>query len=130
MRSLGRKKRFKIAIMFLGRRWCSREESPKWICESRCRQVVFVYMYLWDFLALKPFHDYSCLCSVCILPQSAFYSQSAVCILHAVCILPLVCSLQSAVRSLHFTLTAFYFTIWWLDDLKRIEKIIPENAFE
>ena len=44
--------------------------------------------------------------------QPAFYSQSAVCILHSVCILPLVrslqsavCSPQSAVRSLHFTLT-------------------------
>ena len=37
--------------------------------------------------------------------QPAFYSQSAVCILHSVCILPLVRSLQSAVRSLHFTLT-------------------------
>ena len=56
-------------------------------------------MYLRDFLALKPFHDYS-LCSVCILPQPAFYSQSAV------CILPLVRNLQSAVRSLRFTLTA------------------------
>ena len=52
-----------------------------------------------------PFHDYS-LCSVCILPQPAFYSQSAVGILHTVCILPLVHSLQSAVRSLRFTLTA------------------------
>ena len=31
--------------------------------------------------------------------------QSAVCILHSVCILPLVRSLQSAVRSLRFTLT-------------------------
>ena len=85
--------------MFLGRRRRSREESPKWICESRCCQVVFVYMYLRDVFALKPFHDYS-LCSVCILPQPAFYSQSAVCILHAVCILPLVRNLQSAVRSL------------------------------
>ena len=56
-------------------------------------------MYLRDFLALKPFHDYS-LCSVCILPQPAFYSQSAVCILHAVCILPLIRNLHSAVRSL------------------------------
>ena len=55
-------------------------------------------MYLRDFLAREPFHDYN-LCSVCILPQPAFYSQSAVCILHAVCILPLVRSLQSAVRS-------------------------------
>ena len=33
------KKRFKIAIMFLGRRRRSREESPEWICESRCLQV-------------------------------------------------------------------------------------------
>ena len=93
-------KRFKIAIMFLGRRRRSRGESPEWICESRCRQVVFVYMYLRDFLALKPFHDYS-LCLVCILPQPAFYSQSAVCILHTICILPLVCSLQSPVCVLH-----------------------------
>ena len=62
-------------------------------------------MYLRDCFALKPFRDYS-LCSVCILPQPAFYSQSAVCILHTVCILPLVRSLQSAVRSLRFTLTA------------------------
>ena len=66
-------------------------------------------MYLRDFLALKPFHDYS-LCSVCILPQPAFYSQSAVCILHTVCILPLVHSLQSTVRSLHFTLTGYNIT--------------------
>ena len=61
-------------------------------------------MYLRGFFALKPLHDYS-LCSICILPQPAFYSQSAVCILHTVCILPLVRSLQSAVRSLRFTLT-------------------------
>ena len=33
------KKRFKIAIMVLGRRRRSREESPEWICESRCLQV-------------------------------------------------------------------------------------------
>ena len=63
-------------------------------------------MYLQDCFALKRFHDYS-LCSVSILPQPAFYSQSAVFILHAVCILPLVRSLQSAVRSLRFTLTNF-----------------------
>ena len=43
---------------------------------------------------------YSAFCT-----QRAFYSQSAVCILHSVCILPLVRSLQSAVRSLRFTLT-------------------------
>ena len=65
-------------------------------------------MYLRDFLALKPFHDCS-LCSVCILPQPVFYSQSAVCILHTVFILPLVRSLQSesAVRSLPLTLTGY-----------------------
>ena len=61
-------------------------------------------MYLRDCFALKPFRDYS-LCSVCILPQPAFYSESAVCIKHFICILPLVRSLQSAVRSLRFTLT-------------------------
>ena len=43
--------------------------------------------------------------------QSAFYSQSAVCILHSVCILRLVRSLQSAVRSLRFTLTGFFKTL-------------------
>ena len=31
--------RFYIAILFLGRRRRSREESPEWICESRCLQV-------------------------------------------------------------------------------------------
>ena len=61
-------------------------------------------MYLRDCFALKPFRDYS-LCSVCILPQPAVYSQSVVCILHSVFILPLVRSLQSAVRILRFTLT-------------------------
>ena len=76
---------------------------------------MFVYIYFCGILfAHKPFRDYS-LCSVCILPQPAFYSQSVVCILHSVCILPLVRSLQSAVcvlllvcglhftHSLHFT---------------------------
>ena len=50
----------------------------------------------------KVYSLYSAFCT-----QPAFYSQSAVCILHSVCILPLVHSLQSAVRSLRFTLTAF-----------------------
>ena len=63
-------------------------------------------MYLRDCCALKPFCDYS-LCSVSTLPQPAFYSESAVCILHTVCILPLVRSLQSAVCSLRFTLTMY-----------------------
>ena len=70
-----------------------------------CRQVsVCLHVFCGILFALKPFRDYS-LCSVCILPQPAFYSQSAVCILHSVCILPLVRSLQSAVRSMRLTLT-------------------------
>ena len=48
----------------------------------------------------KVYSLYSAFCT-----QPAFYSQSAVCILHSVCSLPLVRSLQSAVRSLCFTLT-------------------------
>jgi len=73
-----------------------------------CRQVsVCLRVFCGILFALKPFRDYS-LCSVCILPQSAFYSQSAVCILHSVCLLPLVRSLQSAVRSLRFTVTGLF----------------------
>ena len=73
--------------------------------EDICRQVsVCLCVFCGILFALKPFRDYS-LCSVCILPQPAFYSQSVVSILHTVCILPLVRSLQSAVRSLRFTLT-------------------------
>ena len=64
-----------------------------------CRHVsVCLPVFCGISFALKPFRDYS-LCSACILPQPAFYSQSVVCILHSVCILPLVRSLQSAVRS-------------------------------
>ena len=48
----------------------------------------------------------SAFCSVCILPQPAFYSQSSV------CILPLVCSLQSTVYVLHW-LFLKYFKCWW-----------------
>ena len=64
-----------------------------------CRQAsVCLHVFCGILFALKPFYDYS-------LCQSAFYSQSVVCILHSVCILPLVRSLQSVVRSLRFTLT-------------------------
>ena len=64
-----------------------------------CRQVsVCLHVFCGILFALKPFRDYS-LCSVYILPQPAFYSQSVV------CILLLVHSLQSTVRSLGFTLT-------------------------
>ena len=48
----------------------------------------------------KVYSLYSAFCT-----QPAFYSQPAVCILHSACILPLVRSMQSAVRSLRFTLT-------------------------
>ena len=74
-------------------------EKNEWICESRYTSSSKC-LFCGILFALKPFRDYS-LCSVCNLPQPAFYSQSVVCILHAVCILPLVRSLQSAaVRSL------------------------------
>ena len=104
---LGRKKKgSRLRLCF----WVVHEvpEKNEWICESRYMSSsikVFVYMYFAGlYLPLKPFCDYS-LYSVCILPQPAFYSQSVVCILDSVCILPLVRSLQSAVRSLRFTLT-------------------------
>ena len=103
-------KKFKIAIMFSGRRRRSRQERNR-LVKADVTQVI-VYMYFRDFFALKPLRYYS-LCSVCILPrvcsphsafctQPAFYSQSAVCILHSVCILPLVRSLHSAVCVLHW----------------------------
>ena len=69
-------KTLKIAItsMFSRRRRRSRARK-EWICERRCQVSVsgVVYMYFGDCFALKPFRDYS-LCSVCILPQPAFYS--------------------------------------------------------
>ena len=52
----------------------------------------------------KVYSLYSAFCT-----HPAFYSQSAVCILHSVCNLPLVRSLQSAVRSLRFTLTDLFY---------------------
>ena len=71
-----------------------------------CRQVsVCLRVFCGILFAFKPFRDYS-LCSVCILPQPAFYSQSAV------CILPLV-------RSLHFTLTEY--TMYLLSKWKKIQ---------
>ena len=53
-----------------------------------------------SYLEKKEYSLHSAFCT-----QLAFYSQSTVCILHSLCILPLVRSLQSAVRSLRFTLT-------------------------
>ena len=76
VRSPERKKWLKIAItsMFLRRRRRCRARK-EWICERRCQVSVsgVVYMYFRDCFALKPFRDNS-LCSVCILPQPAFYS--------------------------------------------------------
>ena len=104
MRSLERKKRLKIAItrMFSRRRRRSRARK-EWICERRCQVSVsgVVYMYFRDFSALKPFRDYS-LCSVCILPQSTFYSQSAFYTQSAFYPWSAVCSLHFT-HSLHFT---------------------------
>ena len=55
-----------------------------------CRQVsVCLRVFCGILFALKLFRDYS-LCSVCILPQPAFYSQSVVFISHSVSSLPLV----------------------------------------
>ena len=73
-------KRFKIAIICF---WVVDIVLEKKVLNRFVKadvvKYVFVYMYLRrDFLTLKPFHNYS-LCSVCILPQPAFYSQSAVC---------------------------------------------------
>ena len=84
---LGREKRFKIAIMFLGRRRRSREESPECICESRCRQVsvrldVFAGVFgPWTLLRLQ-------------LMLGLHFTP--------VCVLLLVCSLHFT-HSLHFT---------------------------
>ena len=61
-----------------------------------CRPVsVCLRVFCEILFALKPFRDYS-LCSVCILPQSAFYSPSAFYPWSS------VCSPQSAVFVLHW----------------------------
>ena len=98
--SLGRKKSVQDYDCVFGSS-TTFQRRKEWICESRCRQVsVRLHMFA-GFFALKPFHDYSS-CSVCILPQLAFYSQSTVCSLHSLHFTP---GPQSAVRNLHFTLT-------------------------
>ena len=60
-----------------------------------------------SYLKKKEYSLHSAFCT-----QPAFYSQSAVCILHSLCILPLVRSLQSAVRTLRFTLTGSVLSLW------------------
>ena len=94
-------------MLFLSSRRRSREErngfvKEVYVVKYQGEVSVCLRVFAGSF-ALKPFRDYS-LCSVCILPQPAFYNQSAVCIVHLVCVLPLVCSLQSAVCVLHWPL--------------------------
>ena len=96
---LGRKKKVQDCDYFFGSSTKFQRGMTGFLKADICRQVsVCLRVFCGILFALKPFRDYS-LCSVCILPQPAFYSQSVVCILHSVCILPLVRSLQSAVCS-------------------------------
>ena len=105
--ALGRKKKVQDCDYVFGSSTKFQRRMNGFVKADTCRQLsVCFHVFCGILFALKPFCDYS-LCSVCILPQPAFYSQSAVCILHTVCILPLVRSLQSAVRSLRFTLTMY-----------------------
>ena len=104
---LGRKKKVQDCDYVFGSSTKFQRRMNGFVKADICRQVsVCLHAFCGILFALKPFRDYS-LCSVCILPQPAFYSHFVVCILHSVCILPLVRSLQSAVRSLPFTLTVF-----------------------
>ena len=81
-----------MAIMFLSRRQRSREEGNG-IVKADFVKEVFVYMHLRDFCCPLTL---SRLQSVCILPQPAFYFQSAVCAFYTVCILPPVRSPKSS----------------------------------
>ena len=102
---LGRKKKVQDCDYVFGSSTRFQRRMNGFVKADICRQVsVCLHVFCGILFALKPFCDYS-LCSVCILPQPAFYSQSVVCILHSVCILALVRSLQSAVRTLPFTVT-------------------------
>ena len=96
---LGRKKKVQDRDYVFGSSTKLQRRMNAFVKADICRQVsVCLHVFCGISFALKPFCDYS-LCSVCILLQPAFYSQSVVCISHSVCILPLVCSLQSTVRS-------------------------------
>jgi len=96
---LGRKKKVQDCDYVFGSSTKFQRRMNGFVKADICRQVsVCLHVFCGILFALKPFCDYN-LCSVCILPQPAFYSQSVVCILHSVCILLLVRSLQSAVRS-------------------------------
>ena len=96
-----RKKRFKIVILYFHVVYNFPEKKGMDLWKQMSSSFKCSFIYIAGFFALKPFHNYS-LCLVCILPQPAFYSQSAVFILHTVCIIPLVRSLQSTVCILHW----------------------------
>ena len=88
---LGRKKKVQDCDYAFGSSTKFQRRMNGFVKADICRQVsVCLHVFCGILFALKPFCDYS-LCSVCILPQPAFYSQSVV------CILPLVRSPQSAV---------------------------------
>ena len=94
---LGRKKKVQDCDYVFGSSTKFQRRMNGFVKADICRQVsVCLHVFCGILFALKPFCHYS-LCSVCILPQPAFYSQSVVCILHSVWILPP--GLQSAVRS-------------------------------
>ena len=87
---LGRKKKVQDCHYVFGSSAKFQRRMNGFVKADICRQVsVCLHVFCGILFALKPLCDYS-LCLVCILPQPAFYSQSAVCILHSVCILPLV----------------------------------------
>lgn len=67
--------------MFLGRRQRSREESPEWICESRCLQVsVRLHVFAGFFFSTTTVYARSAFypsLHFTLRLQSAFYTQSA-----------------------------------------------------
>ena len=78
-------------------------------------------MYLRDFFPLNP-------STTTVYAWSAFYLSLRFTFKSAVCILPLVRSLQSAVRSLRFTLTGSAFNprqyLQWLEIPKQISYVL------
>ena len=78
---LGRKKKVQDCDYVFGSSTKFQRRMNGFVKADICRQVsVCLHVFCGILFALKPFCDYS-LCSVCILPQPAFYSQSVVCIL-------------------------------------------------
>ena len=78
---LGRKKKVQDCDYVFGSSTKFQRRMNGFVKADICRHVsVCLHVFCGILFALKPFCDYS-LCSVCILPQPAFYSQSVVCIL-------------------------------------------------